>query len=137
MATVTTKLVAGKTSSPYLFDTSIVKQLCKNAEKGSPVVFNPTYNVLGIVDIAPQIYGIAVNVQGVVGYTPVGNCACNTKSQIINEDFVISVFSTTAVTAAAIERLTLDNFIQANRCNVSYGNTFVSNSIIRLTVTTA
>lgn len=134
MATIQYSIGAGSTNSPYYFDIKITKQLC--AKTSQPPVFVPVFSVVTFRNVGTNQYEAIVNVQGVVTFTPCGQCCA--KAQGVNETFVIPIYSVAAPTTITAVGGTPTNIIiptgGCGKCSLC-GNTLVCN--VPLTVTVA
>lgn len=134
--TISTTLAAGSVASPYFYDCTITKQLCSKTCAKTPPVFAPTFSVVSYSSVGTSQYEVLVNVQGVVTYTPCGTCSCNAKSQLVNENFIIPVYSATAPTAITASGSVVRTSIQTTGC-ATCGNIMDTDCALTLTVTTA
>lgn len=133
MATINYSLAAGSTTTPYYFGVKITKQLC--AKTAHTPVFAPAFRVLGFRNVGTNQYEVLVNAQGIVTFTPCKSC-CG-KTQEVNENFVISVYSTAApttitATAGIPTNSVIPNGTCCKCCNC--GNILVCDVPLTLTV---
>ena len=138
MATIETTLAAGSVASPYYFDIKITKQLC-NKTANAPV-FIPVFTLVSYTQVGTNGTGLEyeaiVNVQGIVTYTPCGQCCA--KSQTVNQNFVIPFYSATEPSSVTVSSGNAVNaLVTSNGCNSCCSNNFVCNVPVNLTVTTA
>lgn len=133
--TISTTLAAGSVASPYFYDARITKQLCSKTCAKTPPVFAPTFSVVSTTNVGTGQYEVICNVSGVITYTPCGSCSCNAKSQLVNENFVLPLYSATAPTAVTISGSTIATSIQTTGCS-NCGNVMNTDCALTLTVTT-
>jgi len=137
MATsISTTLAAGSTASPFYYDVVITKQLCSKTCASKSPIFNPTFSLVSSTLVGTNQYELVVNVQGTVTYTPCGSCECNAKSQVVNENFVLPLYSTNAPSAISVSGVPVLTKVQTIGCS-NCGNVMVSDCALTLNVTTA
>lgn len=136
-AIIVATMAAGKTSSPYLYNVGIAQQLCEPTCVDEKPVFTPVFSVADISSAGlTNMYNVTVHVEGVVNYTPCYCSTCCTRPQIISQDFVIPIYSTTAVSNVTLSSGTPSNgVVKHSCCNCS--KTFVCDVALSLTVVTA
>lgn len=133
MATIQTTLGAGSTASPYFFDVRITKQLCKKTPNAP--IFIPQFTLMSYKSVGTSEYEAIVLVQGIVTYTPCGECCA--KSQTISEMFVLPFYSTAEPSVVSVAGGTPTNTLVTNGCASCCSNVFICDVPLNLTVTTA
>lgn len=131
---ITATLAAGSTASPYFASVNLTKRLCRAVCAQETPSFVPSFNVLGWSQVGATQYVATIQVQGCVSYNPCG--ACCGESEPVNRTFTIPFSSPTAPTSVAVSAGTTVNAIVASPCR-NCGRTFVSETALTLTVTTA
>ena len=132
---ITVTPMLGSTTSPYDVLVNITQRLCNQCCTATPPVFDPRFSVVGVSPVADGMYVATLHVEGVICYTPLGGgCGC-TRMQPLSQDFTVPI------AAASLPTLALNpeasrNTIAAAACQ-SAGRTFVSETPIAITVTTA
>lgn len=132
-AVITATLAAGSTASPYYAQVNISQRLCYKTCKDVAPVFNPQFSVVSLESVGTDQYVLTVNVQGIISYVPC-NGGCCTKTQPINQNFTIPIYSTTALTGATVAAGSVVNSVAASACQ-NCSRMFVSET--PLTITTA
>lgn len=127
---------AGKNSSPYYYDVNITQTLCQAACCDDKPIFKPQFSVVSLEEVGTGQFIVNVHVEGAVSYIPCGCGSCATRTQNISQDFSIPVYSATALTGASISVGTTQNYMAKEPC-CQYSKTFVSDTPISLSVTTA
>ena len=132
MATVVTTLAVGSTVTAPFYDVTITKQLC--AKTSAEPSFNPVFSVVEVRTVGTSQHEVVMNVQGVVSYTPCGSCCA--KTQLVNENFIIPVFSATVPTVTATSGTPINRIVKGGGCGKcsQCGNTLVSNIPLTLTI---
>lgn len=133
MATVVTTLAVGSTVTAPYYDVTITKQLC--TKTSAEPSFNPVFSVVEVRPVGTNQYEAVMNVQGVVSYTPCGGSCC-AKNQLVNENFIIPIFSATVPTVTATSGTPINRIIKCGGCGKcsQCGNTLVSNIPLTLTI---
>ena len=130
-----TLALAAPATSPY-YDVNITQTLCQCACADDKPVFDPKFTVLSIENVGTNQYLINFGVEGVVNYIPCGCGSCNTRQQIISQEFALPVYSTATITGVTVIKGTSQNYIARSSC-ANCSRTFVSDTPISLTFTTA
>lgn len=121
-------------SAPY-YDINITQTLCQCACADDKPVFEPKFSVLSVEVVGTNQYLVNILAEGVVNYIPCGCGSCNTKQQIISQEFSIPVYSTTTITGVTITKGASQNYIARNSC-ANCSKVFVSDTPITITFTT-
>lgn len=129
-------LALGATVTAPFYDVNISQQLCMPACADETPVFVPQFSVNSIENVGTSQYIINMHVEGTINYVPCGCGCCNTKSQVISQDFTLPVFSATAITGATIAAGATQNAIVKHPCK-ECSRDFVSDTPITVTITTA
>lgn len=136
MATsIVNTLAAGSVASPYFYKSTITKQLCRKTCANNAPVFNPAFSLVSTSLVGENQYEVTINVQGSITYTPCGSCDCCAKTQLVNENFIVPLYATTAPSAINVSGSVISNKIQTSGCS-NCGNIFLSDCALTLTVTT-
>lgn len=136
-AIIVATMAAGKTSSPYIFNVAITQSLCEATCVDEKPVFTPSFSVVDIESAGiTNLYNITIHVEGVVNYTPCYCSTCCTRSQIISQDFVLPIYSTTAIADITLSSGSASNgVVKHSCCNCS--KIFVCDVALSATVVTA
>lgn len=133
-AVITATLAAGDTASPYFYQVNISQRLCfKTCAEQTPV-FNPRFSLVSLDNVGTSQYIATINVQGIISYVPC-NGGCCTKTQPINQNFTIPIFSTTALTGVTVVSGNVVNSVAAAPCQ-KCSRVFVSETPLTITTTT-
>lgn len=131
-AVITPTLAAGSVASPYYVLVNISQRLCFPTCVERTPVFNPTYSLKSVAQVATGQYVATIHVEGIVSYVQCnGGCNC-TKQQPISQDFTVPIASATAPTVS-IEQGAAVNVIAANGCQ-NCSRAFVSETPLTITV---
>ena len=132
MATVVTTLAVGSTTTAPYYDVAITKQLC--AKTSAEPDFVPKFSVVEVRPVGTNQYEAVMNVQGAVSYAPCGSCCA--KTQLVNENFIIPIFSATVPTLTATSGTPINRIAKGCGCGKcsQCGNTLVSNIPLTLTI---
>lgn len=101
-ANITLTLAAGSESSPYYYNMRVRQQLCQSSCVDEQPSFRPSVLVKSIENVGISQYEITCHIEGTIHYIPCGCNSCATRAQLISQDVVIPVFSTVAITTAAV-----------------------------------
>lgn len=134
-AVITATLAAGETASPYFYQVNISQRLCYKTCAEQTPVFAPKFTLVSLDNVGTNQYVVTVNVQGIISYVPCGGGCC-TKTQPINQNFTIPLYSTTALTGVTIDAGNAVNSVAAVPCQ-NCSRAFVSETPLTLTTTTA
>lgn len=132
-ASITATLAAGSVASPYFVQVNISQRLCCPACEDQTPVFNPQFSVLGFSAVGTGQYVATVHVEGLISYLPCGGNVCNTKTQLLSQNFTIPFAATAAPTSVTITAGATVNAISAVACQ-SCSRDFVSETPLTLTV---
>lgn len=135
-AVVHATLAVGSVATAPYYDINISQTLCTPACADETPVFAPQFSVISIEPVGTNQYAINMHVEGIISYVPCGCNCCNTKTQVVSQNFSIPVYSTTAVTGATITQSTTQNLIVRIPCS-NCSREFVSETPITITITTA
>lgn len=124
----------GSTTSPYAGLVNITQRLCFACCAENTPVFDPQFSVRGVTPVGTDLYAVDVHVEGIISYVPCGGgCCC--KQQPLSDDFYVYVSATAAPTVTIAEGASANRLAVAG-CQTC-GRTFVSDTPLTLTVTTA
>lgn len=132
-AIITATLAAGSVASPYFAQVNISQRLCSPTCVDNTPVFNPAYSFKSIAEVGTDQYVVTVHVEGVIAYVPCGGNTCNTRSQLISQDFTIPLYSATAPTTVTIAAGTTINKVEQVGCQ-NCSKDFVSETPLTITV---
>ena len=132
-AIITATLAAGSVASPYFAQVNISQRLCSPTCVDNTPVFNPAYSFKSIAEVGTDQYVVTVHVEGVIAYVPCGGNTCNTRSQLISQDFTIPLYSATAPTTVTIAAGTTVNKVEQVGCQ-NCSRDFVSETPLTITV---
>lgn len=132
-AIITATLAAGSVASPYFAQVNISQRLCSPTCVDNTPVFNPAYSYKSIAEVGTDQYVVTVHVEGVIAYVPCGGNTCNTRSQLISQDFTIPLYSATAPTSVTIAAGTTVNKVEQVGCQ-NCSRDFVSETPLTITV---
>lgn len=132
-AVITATLAAGSVASPYFAQVNISQRLCSPTCVDNTPVFNPAYSFKSIAEVGTDQYVVTVHVEGVIAYVPCGGNTCNTRSQLISQDFTIPLYSATAPTTVTIAAGTAVNKVEQVGC-LNCSRDFVSEVPLTITV---
>ena len=131
-AVITPTLAAGSVASPYYVLVNISQRLCFPTCVERTPVFNPTYSLKSVAQVATGQYVATLHVEGIVSYVQCnGGCNC-TKQQPISQDFTVPIASATAPTVTIAQGATV-NTVAANGCQ-NCSRAFVSETPLTITV---
>lgn len=131
-AVITPTLAAGSVASPYYVLVNISQRLCFPTCVERTPVFNPTYSLKSVAQVATGQYVATLHVEGIVSYVQCnGGCNC-TKQQPISQDFTVPIASATAPTVTIAQGAAV-NTVAANGCQ-SCSRAFVSETPLTITV---
>lgn len=134
-AVITATLAAGSAASPYYAQVNISQRLCHKTCADLAPVFNPQFSVVSLDSVGTNQYELTVNVQGIISYVPCGGGCC-TKTQPINQNFTIPIYSTTALSGATVTAGSVVNTIATSPCQ-KCSRAFVSETPLTITTTAA
>lgn len=131
MASITTTVAAGSVDSPYFIDVKIKKQLC--ASTSSVPVFVPVFSFVSFRNVGEDQYEAFVNVQGLITFTPCGQCCART--QTVSRTFAVPFYSATAPTSVTVEGgIPRNALVDVSGCRCNCSNQFESDVSLTLTV---
>ena len=130
-----TLAVGASATAPY-YDVNISQVLCVPACEGETPVFSPSFSVQSIEEVGTNQYLVHVHVEGVISYVPCHCGCCQTKSQVVSQNFVVPVFSAARIESATIEAGTTLNDIVKKPCQLCSSD-FVSDTPITINLVTA
>lgn len=130
-----TLAIGSPAAAPY-YDVNIVQRLCGQACADETPVFVPVFSVLSHEEVGASKWLVNLHVEGVIHYIPCGCGSCSTKQQIVSQDFSIPVFSATGISGVTVSADPSFNYVSKVCCK-DCSTTFVSNTPITLTITTA
>lgn len=133
-AIITATLAAGSVTSPYFVEVNLSQRLCSPTCVDRTPVFNPSYSFVSISNVGTSQYVVTIHVEGVIAYIPCGGNLCNTRTQLISQDFTIPLYSATEPTAVTIGAGTTVNKVTQVGCQ-NCTRDFVSETPITITVT--
>ena len=132
-AIITATLAAGSTTSPYFVQVNVSQRLCSPTCVDRTPVFNPAYSYVSLSNVGTSQYVITVHVEGIIAYVPCGGNTCNTRTQLISQDFTIPISSATEPTSVTIAAGTTVNSVTPIGCENCTRN-FVSETPITITI---
>lgn len=133
-AIITATLAAGSVTSPYFIEVNLSQRLCSPTCVDRTPVFNPAYSFVSISNVGDSQYVVNLHVEGVIAYIPCGGNSCNTRTQLVSQDFTIPLFSATEPTSVSVAAgTTVNKIVQVGCQNCS--RDFVSETPITITVT--
>lgn len=132
-AVITATLAAGSSASPYFVQANISQRLCSPTCVDRTPVFNPVFTFKSLSEVGTSQYVVTVHVEGVIAYIPCGCNTCNTRSQLISQDFTIPLYAATAPTSVTVEAGTVVNSITQVGCQ-NCSRDFVSETPLTITV---
>lgn len=135
-ANITLTLAAGSESSPYYYNMRVRQQLCQSSCVDEQPSFRPSVLVKSIENVGISQYEITCHVEGTIHYIPCGCNSCATRAQLISQDVVIPVFSTVAITTAAVVVGVPNNYIEKDAC-CNCSKAFVCDVPLTLSILTA
>lgn len=132
-ALISATLAAGSVASPYYVQVNISQRLCNPSCVDNTPVFNPTFSVRSISAVGTGQYVVTVHVEGVINYVPCGGNTCNTRTQLLSQDFTIPITSATEPTSVTIVAGTTVNDVKGVGCQ-NCSRDFVSETPLTITV---
>lgn len=135
-AVIHATLAVGATATAPFYDVNIQQQLCHCSCVDDKPVFSPAFSVTAVEPVGTNQYLIYMHVEGVIAYVPCGCGSCQTKSQVISQDFTIPAYSATAITCATITAGASQNAIVRTSCK-DCSKLFESDTPITVTIVTA
>lgn len=133
-AIITATVAAGSTTSPYYVDVDIRQQLCQKTCIASVPVFAPQFSVVSIKPVGTSQYELVINVQGSIDYCPCRKCCATVVP--INQNFIVPLFSATAIESATITVGKISNSMIRNGCRPC-SSRFMCQVPLSIAVTTA
>lgn len=125
----------GSTTSPYAGLVNITQRLCFASCADNTPVFDPRFSVRGVSQVGTNLYAVDIHVEGQISYVACGGgCGC-CKQQPLSDDFYVYVQATSFPTVTLTEGASINRLSVAG-CQTC-GRTFVSDTPLTLTVTTA
>lgn len=135
-ANIHATLAAGATVTAPYYDVNIVQTLCQMVCADETPVFSPMFSVVSVETVGTSQYLVHLHVEGTISYMPCGGGCCQTKTQVLSQDFSVPVFSAAAISGVTVSAGATQNGIVRIPCK-SCSNTFVSDTPVTLTITTA
>lgn len=132
-ACIMATLAVGATATAPYYDVNITQQLCAPSCVDETPVFNPQFSVKSIANVGTSQYLITIHVEGVISYVPCNCGSCCTRSQVVSQDFIIPVFSATAITNVTTSLGSVKNRLVKVAC-CSCSKTFVCDAPLTLTI---
>lgn len=129
-------LAIGSTAASPYYDVNIQQQLCSPACADEIPVFAPQFSVQSIENVGTNQYLVTIHVEGTINYIPCGCGCCNTKSQVVSQNFTIPIYSATAITGATLTPGTTQNSINKVPC-CQCSKSFESDTPLTITLVTA
>lgn len=132
-ANITTSLAAGSAASPYFVMVNISQRLCSPACGEQTPVFTPKFSVVGFSEVGDGQYVANIHVEGLISYVPCGGNTCNTKTQLLSQDFPFAFASATAPTSVTLTQGATVNDIVTVACQ-SCSRDFASGTPLEITI---
>lgn len=132
-ANITATLAAGSVASPYFVQVNISQKLCSPTCVDNTPVFVPSYSYESISQVGTGQYVVTIHVEGVISYVPCHCGACQTRSQLISQDFTIPIASATEPTSVTISAGTTVNKVSQVACQ-NCSRDFVSETPLTITI---
>lgn len=132
-AAITPVLALGSVASPYYVQISIAQRLCYPTCVDNTPVFNPSFSVKTVSQVAETQYVITLHVEGIISYVQChGGCSC-TKQQPMSQDFTIPVSKTGTAPVVTITQGATVNAIATVGCRTC-GRNLVSETPLTITI---
>ena len=132
-AVITATLAAGSATSPYYVQVNISQRLCSPTCVDRTPVFAPVFSYESIANVGTGQYVVTLHVEGVISYIPCGCNSCNTRPQLISQDFTIPIASAAAPTSVTVASGTTVNRVVTVGCENCSRN-FASETPLTITV---
>lgn len=132
-ALISATLAAGSVASPYYVQVNISQRLCSPSCVDNTPVFNPSFSVKSISAVGTGQYVVTVHVEGVINFVPCGGNTCNTRTQLLSQEFTIPIASATEPTSVTIVAGTTVNDVKGVGCQ-NCSRDFVSETPLTITV---
>lgn len=135
-ATIHATLAVGASITAPYFDVNIAQELCSPACADDTPVFAPQFSVASVEEVGTNQYLVKIHVEGIISYMPCGCGCCNTKTQVVSQDFDVPFFSATKITWATLTPGSTYNSIIKQSCKTC-STSFVSDTPLTVAPVTA
>ena len=121
----------GPANAPF-YDVNITQELCQAACCDETPYFKPQFSIRSVQNVGTNQYVVVIHVEGAISYIPCCCGCCQTRTQVVSQDFTIPLYRTTAPTVTLTTGDSANGMARRPCCQCS--RIFVSETPLTLTI---